>query len=99
MATYEELYSLRSDSNLRNKVAVAVAKKAQTLLDQTTPSSAEVAWADSALMNPVSKADYLLNYVLAANSDATAGQITSASDAAIQTNVNAAVDKIIAGGA
>lgn len=98
MATYAELYDLRSDSSLRNKVAVAVAIKAQSLLDGGSPTSAQVTWAGEALRNPVGKAGELLNYVLAANNDATAGQITSATDAAIQTNVNAAVDAIVAGG-
>lgn len=98
MATYAELYDLRSDSGLRNKVAVAVAIKAQTILDLASPTNAQVVWASAAIANPVTKADALLNYVLAANKSATVSQIQGATDSTIQTNVGAAVDKIIAGG-
>lgn len=99
MASYQELYDLRSDSTLRNKVAVAVAVKAQTLLDGASPTAGQVAWANNAISNPVGKADTLMNYVLAANKALTVAQITGATDAAIQSNVNSAVDKLIAGGA
>lgn len=99
MATYLELFALRSDSDLNDKIAVAVAKKAQAIIDEATPTAAEIAWANEAINNPVAKAGTLINYVLAANSEATPAQITGASDASIQTNVNAAVDALIAGGA
>lgn len=98
MATYAELYDLRSDSALRNKVAVAVAVKAQALLDLASPTAGQVAWAKAAIDAPIAKADSLLNYVLAKNKAASTSQILAATDAAIQSNVDAAVDKIIAGG-
>ena len=99
MATYEELYALRSNSDLRNKIAVAVAVKAQTVIDDASPSAAGISWALEAIRNPVNHANTLMNYVLAANKAASTGGIVGASDAAIQNNVDAAVDKIIAGGA
>lgn len=99
MATYQELYDLRSDSGLRNKVAVAVVIKAQDLLSGVSPTAAQVTWANAALQSPVQKADVLLGYVLAANKAAGVGAISSASDATIQSNVDAAVDALIAGGA
>lgn len=98
MATYQELYDLGSNSALRNKIAVAVAIKAQTILDEASPTVAEVEWAKEALNAPLREADILMHYVLAANRAATTGQIVGATDSAIQTNVNAAVDKIISGG-
>ncbi len=98
MATYAEIYDLRSNSDFRNKVAVAAAVKAHALLSLASPSAAQVTWATATLANPISKADSLINYVLAANKSATTGQILAATDTAIQTNVDAAVDKIIAGG-
>lgn len=98
MATYQELFDLRSNDALRNKVSVAVVVKAQSLLDGATPSAAEVAWANAAISNPVEKANVLLNYVLAANKSANVAAITGASDSAIQTNVDAAVDALIVGG-
>lgn len=99
MATYLELFALRSNSDLIDKITVAVVKKAQSLLDGGAPTAAEVAWANDAIQSPVEKAKTLTNYVLAANSGLTTGQITSATDAAIQTNVDSAVDALIAGGA
>ena len=98
MATYLELFTLKSDSALQDRTAVAVAIKAQGLLDSATPSIAQVTWANEALENPVSKAGALLNYVLAANNGLTVAQIQSASDSALQTNVGAAADIIISGG-
>ncbi len=98
MATYEELYSLTNNSELRNKIEVAVAVKAQGLIDGQTPTAAEIAWASGAIDSPRSMAESLLVYVLAANKDATLPAILSASDSAIQGNVDAAVDTLIAGG-
>ena len=99
MATYAELFELRNDSSLRNRVAVAVIKKAQDLIDLTTPTADQITWANDAIDNPASKAGPILNYVLAANSSATVSQIQGASDTAIQANVDSAVDALIAGGA
>ena len=98
MSTYAELYDLRSNSALRNKIAVAVVKKAQSLLDGGTPTSTEVAWASNAISNPNQQAEKIVNYVLAANSAASTATILSASDVAIQANVDSAVDALIAGG-
>lgn len=99
MATYTEIFDLRRDTDLRNKIAVAVAIKAQSLLDGATPTAAQVAWAKEAIANPIDKADSLMVYVLAKNAGLTTTQITGATDAAIQTAVNGAIDKIISGGA
>ncbi len=98
MATYDELFDLRSNSSLRNRVAVAAVKKAQALLDGTTPTTDQVTWANSVLTSPMVMASKLLLYVLGANSSATVVVITGASDASIQTNVDAAADALIAAG-
>lgn len=99
MATYEELYDLRNDSTLRNRVLVAIVVKAQEIIDSVTPTSAEVTWAEEALENPGMHLDGLLHYVLSANKDASVAQILGATDTAIQTNIDSAVDVFIAGGA
>lgn len=103
MATYAELHDLRvnltpANAALRSKVATAVTKKAQTILDLAVPTANELNWAQSALATPEAMAGLLFPYVLAANSAATVASIQGATDAAIQTNVNAAADKFIAGG-
>lgn len=99
MATYTEIFDLRRNSDLRNKIVVAVAVKAAAILDSATPTAAQVTWAKQAIANTMGQADDLLVYVLAKNAGLTVTQITGASDAAIQTAVNGAIDKIISGGA
>jgi len=99
MATYQDLYNLSTDRDLNDRVTFACVKKAQTLLDGATPTADEVTWAAAAIASPKSKGQEILRYVLGANSASTVAQIQGATDAAIQTNVDAAVDALIAGGA
>jgi len=98
MATYAELQTLRSDSGMQDRVTVAVAKKAQSLLAAVSPTAAEVTWAASAIASPTSEMPGMLNYVLAANSASTTAVILAASDATLQAAVDTAADAIIAGG-
>mgnify|MGYP007073271500 FL=1 len=98
MADYDELYGIIQDSTLRNKVAVAVAIKAQVYIDGGTPTSDELTWASRAIKNTRSVAAEIMPYVIAANKDSSVAQITGATDAAIQTNVDAAVDALVGGG-
>lgn len=98
MATYTELFDLGSNTALRNRISIALVIKAQALLAVASPTANEVKWANSAITDPILLADKLMNYVLAANKAATTSQIISATDSAIQTNVDAAIDKLIAGG-
>jgi hypothetical protein len=101
MATYAELHSLRSDSDLGNKIKVAIAIKAHAILGENSPDAGpnRKAWAEVALANPESVLDQLFNYVLAENSAAAVGAISGASDVSIQSNVDDAVDSIVPGGA
>lgn len=99
MATYEELRSLISDGegdDLKKRIEVAIAVKAQELIDLPTPSTNQLAWASEALISPASKADQIMHYVLAANRAAAVSQIAGATDSAIQSNVDSAVDKLVA---
>lgn len=95
MATYLELFDLRSNDPLRNRVAVATVIKAQSLIALTTPSNAQLIWAERTLRNPQEQARLLLEYLLAANKDATVAQITGATDVVIQNLVNTAADKLL----
>jgi hypothetical protein len=100
MATYNELFELHTqNTDLLNRVTVAKTIKAQALLALPTPTAAQVAWAVDSLGSSREASKDLLSYVLAANAGLTVAQITNATDAAIQSAVNAAVDKIIAAGA
>ena len=96
MATYEELYTLRGSSSLRNKIAVAVVIAAEEKLSGT-PTAAEASWARGVISSPNAWAKSVLNLVLAANKDASSAGILSATDAAIQANVDAIVAGIIIG--
>ncbi len=72
--------------------------KAEGLITAESPTTAQVTWANNTLSNPMGRAKTLVNYALAVNKDLTAAAIRGASDAAFQTNVDAAADKMIAGG-
>ena len=96
MATYTELFDLRSEDALRNKVAVAVIIKAEAIRADVASTAAQDAWALEAFNDPVGKSGQVLWAVLAANNAATVAQITGATDVSIQTNVNAVVDDLFA---
>lgn len=100
MATYTELYGLRNDSALRNRVMVAciVAGEAIMAEDVGTPNHANrLTWAASVFASPVAEANRMFMAVLAANKDATVEQVQGASDEAIQTHVDAHVDLFAVG--
>lgn len=104
MATYDELLSIlggqEDNGALENKVRVACTKKAQLLMDadgkSTAASADEVNWAIACFRDPAGKAAEIFPYVVMANSGLAVGAITGATDTAIQTNVDAAVDELIA---
>ena len=95
MATYTELAQLFSVSTLKPQVTAAIAIAAQNIAneDPATPNYTErFTWAAKASSNPSNEANRFLIGVLAANSTATVEQIQNATDAAVQTNVDALVD-------
>lgn len=94
MATYAELYDLRNNAPLRNKVTTAVLVAAESL-SGGTPSTTQKAWIAKAFGNPEGEATRVLSAVLAKNKDATVAQITGASDVTIQANVDAVVPILI----
>jgi len=97
MATYTELHGYRSTQDYQdtlNRVVVAVAIKAEDIASAASPTAEEIAWAISALNNPRSQANSIINFVLAANNTMSLAQITAASDSAIQANVDTAVDTL-----
>lgn len=98
MATYSELAGIAQNAGfpaLRDKVMVSCVVKAVALMELSTPSAAQIAWAKMAIDSPAAAADGVIWYVIGANESATLAQILSASDAAVQANVNAAADVII----
>lgn len=97
MATFDELITFGQGADytgLRNKVRVAVAIKAAEIVNDVAATAEQKAWAKEALASPGATAETITNYVLAANASATIAQITAATDATIQGNVDDAVDKL-----
>lgn len=92
MATYAELFELRVNSELKNKITVAIIVAAESIRSETTPTAPRLAWAKGAFENPAAEADRMMMAILAANKDATPAAITGAADAAIQTQVDEAVN-------
>lgn len=96
MATLAELQTVVGNGEMIAKVKSAMLKKAKSVLDETSPTltADRLAWARRALVVANDdEAAVLWRYVVAANASATVAQILGAADSAIETNVNAAVDK------
>jgi len=94
MATYDELRAEFSDDGLRNRVEVATLIAANNLLSGT-PSINEQKWAAAVFADPGSEGRKAFLAVLAARSGATITDIQGASDAAIQSNVDAIVGSLV----
>lgn len=96
MATYAELHQLANNGDLKDKVGVALTIAAQAKL-AGTPTSSDSKWARSTLTSLERESEKVLRLILAANVGQTQANILGASDAAIQTEVDAVVDGYIAG--
>ena len=95
MATYLELHALREDDDLLKKTLVAVTIAALNVKDDASPPGNQVdreAWAARALSDPSAMARKFYPLLLAANKDASVAAIQGASDAAILTAVEGAID-------
>ena len=95
MATLTELFDLRNDATLRNRVAAAcdIAAEAIRTEDAGTANHANrLKWAKAVLQQPFESASAMLRAVLAANVQLTEAQLVSAPDAALQGAVNNAVN-------
>lgn len=95
MATYIELFSINSNDELRNRVAVACLVAAEAIRnesDQKANHANRLTWAKGVFENPKDKAIAMLWAILAANKDLTVAQIVAVSDANLQTAVNNAVN-------
>lgn len=100
MATNTELYGLKNDSTLRNRVEMECIIAAETVMNEvdTTPNHANrLIWAASVFANSAAEAGRMFMAVLAANAEHTVEQIQGASDEAIQANVDAHVDLFATG--
>lgn len=88
MATYLELRALFTDSDIMEKVEVAVVVAANAMLSGT-PTTAQKAWAATVFSAPLPEAKKAWMAVLATNKNENVASIHGATDAAIQSQVNA----------
>jgi hypothetical protein len=105
MATYEELFDLQRNQQLLDKITVAIIVSTNTIFeggDAGAPwdganHANRVIWAREAAINPRRMAEVFMANVLALNKAMTEAQIIGASDAAIQSNIDASVDSFADG--
>lgn len=93
MATYEELRAEFTDDALRMRVEVATLIAANNLLAGGLPDDQK--WAAAVFNSPTVEGRKAFLAVLAENSGASITQIQGATDAAIQTNVDAIVPSLV----
>lgn len=94
MATYIEIRNLFDNGEIRNKVITATVIAANNLLSGT-PTAADRSFADAVFTNPNSVGKKVYMSVLAANKATTLENIEGASDAAIQTHVDAVIPALV----
>lgn len=94
MATYIELRNLFDEGALRNKVIAATVIAANNLL-LATPTTADRAFADAVFASPAAIGKKVYMSVLAANKDADVASVQSASDSAIQAQVDTVVPALV----
>lgn len=95
MAAYTDLFNLYNDSALKNRVRVASIIAAETVMTEdggTTNHANRLIWAKKVFQNSAFEAKRMLLAVLAANNMATIANIISATDTAIQINVDDHID-------
>lgn len=98
-ATLDELNNLTGTAGwdtLVGKIRAALIIKAYALTELASPTAEQLTYALAVLQNPSAKAKVVVFYVIAANSGASTSAILTASDVAIQNNVNDAVDNLFA---
>jgi hypothetical protein len=97
MASYLELLDASNDDTLNQRMRVAVviaAELVRTESTATTNHTARAAWAKTVYADPTAVAHKMIYAVLAQNAAAPLATILAATDASIQTAVNAAIDAL-----
>ena len=95
MATLLELLKAAQNDDLKQKVRAACMIAANMIMKEDPPPvnhAVRLAWARSVYENPEAIGKKMLWAVIAQNNAVALSAITGASDAAVQTAVNAAVD-------
>lgn len=95
MATNTDLYTMKTETPLKNRVWVALIKAAHMVATEapaTTNHAAREIWARRVLENPESALESMFNMILASNAGSDTSVILAATDEAIQLNVNEHID-------
>jgi len=96
MATYTELFELRQDAGLLNKITTAIAIKSKNVIDGAG-TAGQKDWAREAINNPSGVSEKVIWFMLVANKDNSIAQIQGANDSAVQANTDVAIDDLISG--
>ena len=96
MATYAEIYTLKSNAARLAVIEVCIMVAAQAIMDNAQASPAARKWARQALYLPTAEAQKAWNYVLAKNVGLSVTQINNAADNTLQNQVNAVVPALVA---
>lgn len=94
MASYQELRGAFSDDSLRNRIVMGTVIAAYGLL-ATAPTAADRAWISAVFESPEAEGRKVFMSVLAANAGMSLANITSATDAAIQTSIDTVVPQLV----
>lgn len=94
MATYTQIYNLVSDNSLRNRCATAMLIAANNMLAAASPTDPQKRFAKEVFSDPTMWGQRVLMAVLAANAAQAVEAIAGASDAVLQTAVNAAAARL-----
>jgi len=95
MATYNELFDLRADSTLKNRITVACIIAAETIrteLDTVPNHALRLTWAQNVFASPDAEASRMMMALLAQNAALSVSAIQGVTDAQLQTGVNNAVN-------
>lgn len=100
MATFAELVTASANAGLVEKIKIATLVAADNIRLEgsgVADHQARVRWAAKVFTDPDAEATRMIWPVLIQNRTATLAQITGASDATVQSAVNAAAAVVIAG--
>lgn len=100
MATYSELLFASVNDTLKQKILVACVIAAETVRTEagaTANHANRLIWAKAVNANPENEAKRMMWPVLAQNQAQTLAVILAATDASVQTAVNAAIDVFATG--
>jgi len=96
MASYLEIRTLvGSNADLRNRTTVAVMVSVNQLIREPAPTAADRAFAQVVINNPDAYGRKVLNLVLAEFNELSVAVIENATDATLQTAVDAVIPSLV----